>query len=184
MATSTIGSEDVSSIAGNVSDEIKRIVGFPMRIFRMTTDEGEPTGFGATFTSGMTVSEVSMVPKAEEPTKQEGRVVCKLVVTEDMVNGAMTIHGGCSAYLVDICSTLAIIAYTLASGRSVNTVSQSINMMYHSPAGLGEELRIVNTTMTVGSKTLIARTEIWSDTTKRLVASGVHSKMEPSQAKL
>ncbi len=82
MATSTSGSEDVSSIAGNVSDEIKRVVGFPMRIFRMTTDEGEPTGFGATFTSGMTVSEVSMVPKAEEPTKQEGRVVCKLVVTE------------------------------------------------------------------------------------------------------
>ncbi|PBK63426.1 uncharacterized protein ARMOST_05952 [Armillaria ostoyae] len=184
MATSTSGSEDVSSIAGNVSDEIKRIVGFPMRIFRMTTDEGEPTGFGATFTSGMTVSEVSMVPKAEEPTKQEGRVVCKLVVTEDMINGAMTIHGGCSAYLVDICSTLAIIAYTLASGRPVNTVSQSINMMYHSPAGLGEELRIVNTTMTIGSKTLIARTEIWSDTTKRLVASGVHSKMEPSRAKL
>ncbi|KAK0447699.1 hypothetical protein EV421DRAFT_1901067 [Armillaria borealis] len=176
MATSTSGSEDVSSIAGNVSDEIKRIVGFPMRIFRMTTDEGEPTGFGATFTSGMTVSEVSMVPKAEEPTKQEGRVVCKLVVTEDMVNGAMTIHGGCSAYLVDL--------IPWPPGRPVNTVSQSINMMYHSPAGLGEELRIVNTTMTIGSKTLIARTEIWSDTTKRLVASGVHSKMEPSRAKL
>ncbi|KAK0491594.1 hypothetical protein IW261DRAFT_1438465 [Armillaria novae-zelandiae] len=101
-----------------------------------------------------------------------------------MVNGAMTIHGGCSAYLVDICSTLAIIVYTLSSGRPVNTVSQSINMTYHSPAGLGEELRIVSTTMTIGSKTLIARTEIWSDTTKRLVASGVHSKMEPSQAKL
>ncbi|KAK0443921.1 uncharacterized protein EV420DRAFT_1575396 [Desarmillaria tabescens] len=134
MASSNSSTDDVSSIAGNVSDEIKRIVGFPMRIFRMTTDEGEPTGFGATFTSGMTVSEVSMIPKAEEPTKQEGR--------GDMVNGAMTIHGGCSAYLVDSfellcsCSTLAIMAYTLASGRPVNTVSQSINMMYHSPAGL------------------------------------------------
>ncbi|KAJ7839312.1 hypothetical protein B0H13DRAFT_1454238, partial [Mycena leptocephala] len=49
----------------------------------------------------------------------------------------------------------------------------------HSPATVGETLRIVNTTMTVGARALSARTEIWNATKHRLVASGVHIKMKP-----
>jgi hypothetical protein len=70
------------------------------------------------------------------------------------------------------CSSLAF----AAAGR-VNTVSQAINMVYHAPAPVyvtasgflashaliyysGHHLRIVNRTMTIGSRILSARTEV------------------------
>ncbi|KAJ7916938.1 HotDog domain-containing protein [Mycena leptocephala] len=104
-----------------------------------------------------------------------GKVICELVVTEDMLNGGGTVHGGCSAYLIDMCSTLVL----MACGQYVH-VSQSLNIVYHSPATLGEKLRIINTTMTIGRRTMTARTEIWNATKHRLVASRVHIKMAPS----
>ncbi len=61
------------------------------------------------------------------------------------------------------------------SDKFLKSVSQSINMTYHSPALLyvsvscclteliiyprGDELKIVNTTMTMGTKSMVARTE-------------------------
>ncbi|KAK6971335.1 hypothetical protein R3P38DRAFT_3242698 [Favolaschia claudopus] len=42
----------------------------------------------------------------------------------------------------------------------VFTVSQSLNVVFHAPAALGETLRIVNTTLTVGSRAMSARTEV------------------------
>ncbi|KAF8209970.1 hypothetical protein K438DRAFT_1753578 [Mycena galopus ATCC 62051] len=44
----------------------------------------------------------------------------------------------------------------------------------------GEKLRIINTTMTIGRRTMTNRTEIWSATMYRLAASGVHIKTAPS----
>ncbi|EEB92078.1 hypothetical protein MPER_09466, partial [Moniliophthora perniciosa FA553] len=49
----------------------------------------------------------------------------------------------------------------------------------------GEKLRIVSTTMTLGSRTMTARTEIWNATKHRLCVSGTQIKMSLSpQAKL
>ncbi|KAK7676225.1 hypothetical protein QCA50_020804 [Cerrena zonata] len=169
---------DVSHIAGNASDDIKRFVN-PSLIY-LSSKRG-PTSFGAPITQRMKLSEVSIVKKAEEPTREEGRVVCLLTVEEDMLNGSGILHGGCSAFLVDICSTLADIALSLhTTGKPGWNVSQSISTIYHSPAKLGDELRIVNTTLTVGARAVSARTEIWNDTHHRLVVSGVHVKMAPS----
>ncbi|KAF9035333.1 hypothetical protein BDZ89DRAFT_983268, partial [Hymenopellis radicata] len=167
---------DASLVAGNAPDEVKTILANPMEVLKMYKD-GELTGFGRTVLSTLTVTEASLVKKAEEPMRDEARVVCKLIVDEEMLNGANTLHGGCSAFLVDICSTLPIIVYGMMnSDKFLMSVSQSINMTYHSPALLGDELKIVNTTMTVGTKSMI-----WNVTRKRLVASGIHVKMEPSQ---
>ncbi|KAF7368631.1 4HBT domain-containing protein [Mycena venus] len=137
-------------------------------------------GFGDSIIRRLVVTHASVDQKAEEPLKQEGRIVCELIVTEDMLNGGGNVHGGCSAFLIDVCSTFSILA--LQPGRP--TVSQSLNIVYHSPATLGETLRIVNTTIAVGARAISARTEIWNATKHRLVASGVHIKMEPSEAKL
>ncbi|KAJ7938176.1 HotDog domain-containing protein, partial [Mycena leptocephala] len=127
--------------------------------------------------------------KSEESLKKEARLVCEIVVTEDCLNGAGNIHGGCSAFLIDMwvifksyevqCSSMCFMAFQ----RGMH-VSQSLNIVYHSPATLGEKLRIVNNTMTVGSRVMSARTEIWNATQHRLVASGVHVKMRPSGPKL
>ncbi|KAJ7631962.1 HotDog domain-containing protein [Mycena polygramma] len=140
----------------------------------------EKPGFGDSIIRNLVVTHASVEKKAEEPLKEQGRVVCELVVTEDMLNGGGNVHGGCSAFLIDVCSTLCLLAFQ----APINTVSQSLNIVYHSPATVGETLRIVNTTMTVGARAMSARTEIWNETKHRLVASGVHIKMKPSEAKL
>ncbi|KAJ7778475.1 HotDog domain-containing protein [Mycena metata] len=139
-------------------------------------------GFGDSILSGLVVTEASVQPKAEEPLKEEGRIVCEITVTEDMLNGGGNIHGGCSAFLIDVCSTLCLMVY-----KPGMHVSQSLNIVYHSPATLGEKLRIVNTSMTVGARAMSARTEARNAillSCHRLVASGVHIKMQPSEAKL
>ncbi|KAK7470038.1 hypothetical protein VKT23_001474 [Stygiomarasmius scandens] len=98
-----------------------------------------------------------------------------------MVNGIYSIHGGCSALLIDLCSGQAVTALNMYMGiGNILTVSQSLNVVYHAPAFLGETLRIVNTSVAVGSRVETARTEIWSETHHRLVASGVHVKMTPT----
>jgi len=62
-------------------------------------------------------------------------------------------------------------------------VSQSLNIVYRSPAILGDTLRIVNTSVTAGARAVSSRTEIWNATHHRLVASGVHVQMKPSEPK-
>ncbi|KAJ7886882.1 hypothetical protein B0H14DRAFT_2563188 [Mycena olivaceomarginata] len=106
--------------------------------------------FGDSIIQGLVVTHASVDKKADEPLK----------TGKDMLNGGGSVHGGCSAYLIDMCSTLVL----MACGQYVH-VSQSLNIVYHSPAAL---------------RTMTARTEIWNATKHRLVASGVHIKMAPS----
>ncbi|KAF7373385.1 Acyl-coenzyme A thioesterase 13 [Mycena sanguinolenta] len=140
-------------ITGNVDSATKELFSDVTQIFGL--NRSEKPGFGDSVARGLVVVHASVDNKAEEPLKQEGRVVCELTVTEEMLNGGGNIHGGCSAFLIDMCSTLSIMALT----SKMNHVSQSLNIVYHSPATLGEKLRIVNTTMTVGARAMSARTE-------------------------
>ncbi|KAJ7073259.1 HotDog domain-containing protein [Mycena belliarum] len=160
-------------ISGNVNDKMKALLSDLTRVFGKRSSD--KPAFGDSILARMVVTHASVENKAEEPRKKEGKVICELIVTEDMLNGGGNVHGGCSAFLIDICSTLALINI-----RNTQTVSQSLNIVYHSPAGLGDKLRIINTTLTVGARAMSARTEIWNETHQRLVASGVHIKMQPS----
>ncbi|KAG5724081.1 Acyl-coenzyme A thioesterase 13 [Termitomyces sp. T112] len=182
MHAETFETRDISKIAGNASDQVKTVVSNMSRYY-LPRRNVNTTGltFGAHIVKRIQVTEVSVLPKAEEPSKTEGRVVCELTVEEDMLNGGGTIHGGCSAFLIDICSSMSITMLRLAtSNEDEFSVSQSLNMVYHSPAGLGDRIRLVNTTLTIGGRVLSARTEIWNVTHHRLVSSGVHIKMKPS----
>ncbi|KAL4256767.1 thioesterase PaaI family protein [Pleurotus pulmonarius] len=169
---------EVSNIAGNASPELKAFVANPLWI------SNSDTSFAIKIAKNIVVSEVSILPKNEEPLKKEARVVCEITVTQDMLNGGGKIHGGCSATLVDICTSYALIAYNMAViGEATPSVSQAINMVYHSPADLGDKLKIVNTTMSVGARAMSARCEIWNVSQHRLVASGTHITMQPSLPK-
>jgi len=164
--------DDGSKIAGNVSDDIKKTV---------RSLENALTGriFGGSVLSRTKVKEVSILAKAEEPERLEGRVVCELDVAEgeqsqcwlfphpiindhdiDMINIGGGMHGGCSAFLIDVsvlppsafgtpshksffnsCSSLALLALKMSmtpdkSFEAARSVSQSLNIVYHSPAAL------------------------------------------------
>ncbi|KAJ7468596.1 HotDog domain-containing protein [Mycena latifolia] len=165
------------AISGNVDDSMKEVLSDLSKVFGKR--RFSKPAFGDSIIARMTVTHASVDNKVDEPRKKEGRVVCELVVTEDMLNGGGNVHGGCSAFLIDTCSTLALIIIS-----NIPSVSQSLNIVYHSPAGAGDKLRIINTTLTVGARAMSARAEIWNETHHRLVASGVHIKMQPSAPKL
>lgn len=92
---------DVSTIAGNASDDIKTFLGDASNLFGNRTDFPGPI-FGEAIQKRLRVTEVSVNKKAEEPKKLEGRVVLETVIEEDMLNGGGKIHGGCSAFLIDM----------------------------------------------------------------------------------
>lgn len=90
---------DISKISGNASPEIKRVVGNPVFLRRPPSPV---PAFGEIISQRIQITEISIDKKQEEPRKIEARVVCELTVEDDMVNGGGKIHGGCSAFLVDL----------------------------------------------------------------------------------
>ncbi|KDR84291.1 hypothetical protein GALMADRAFT_237049 [Galerina marginata CBS 339.88] len=177
---------DVSQVAGNAPEEIKRSLGNAKAYFASFRKPGQRqlNMFGKAIQERLKVTELSIVKKAEEPNKVEGRAVLELDVAEDMVNGGGNMHGGCSAFLIDMASSFALTLMNISeTGKVLPSVSQALNIVYHSPAAIGDKLRLVNTTMTVGKRIESVRTEIWNDTHHRLVASGIHIKMMPSPPK-
>ncbi|KAG2073637.1 hypothetical protein BDR04DRAFT_1094594 [Suillus decipiens] len=177
---------DASQVEGNASPDIKHSLLAAlqyMQLSHVSQSTSKSLGsFEAEFASRLQLTEVSILSKTEEPEKLEGRVVLQATVDEGMLNGAENMHGGCTATMIDICSTMPIFVLTASTtGHGVFGVSQSLNIVYHSPALLGDKLRIVNTTLAVGSRALSSRCEVWNVTRHRLVASAVHIKMVPSE---
>ncbi|KAG2143626.1 HotDog domain-containing protein [Suillus clintonianus] len=178
---------DISQVKGNASPEVKRALLSSLQSMQpnnVSRSTGKPfRGFGAQFVSRMQITEASVLPMTEEPEKFEGRVVFEMIVDEDMLNGAGNMHGGCLAMMIDTCSTAPFYVLGAATrGQGVFGVSQSLNIVYHSPALPGDKLRIVNTTLALGSRALSSRCEVWSVTRHRLVASAVHINMVPSES--
>ncbi|OAX43380.1 hypothetical protein K503DRAFT_168971 [Rhizopogon vinicolor AM-OR11-026] len=179
---------DISQVEGNASPEIKRVILGRVQYLatrHITQSTGEQFGtFESKIASQLRLTEVSILPKAEEQEKLEGRVVFEVIVDGEMANHVGTLHGGVAAMLIDQCSSMPIYLLGLAtSGHGTVYVSQSLSVVYHSPALLGDKLRVVSTTLTVGNRTLSSRCEIWNTTRHRLVVSGVHVKMNPSEQK-
>ncbi|KAG2143627.1 HotDog domain-containing protein [Suillus clintonianus] len=178
---------DTSQVKGNVSPEVKHALLSslvqPSHALRST---GKPfRGFKAEFVSRMQLAEASVLSKAEEPEQLEGRTVFEVIVDEDMFNDFGTMHGGCLAMIIDICSSMPV--YVLGASTSaygVFGIQQSLNIVYHSPAVQGDKLRIVSTTLTLGSRACPGRCEVWNVTRHRLVASAVHTNMVPSKPKV
>lgn len=77
--------DDVSGILGNASLEIKRtlhgIDKFLKDRLQLDAQTHKPL-FGETIGDEIQLTEVSIVPKVEEPSKMEARVVMEIVVTQ------------------------------------------------------------------------------------------------------
>ncbi|EIN11042.1 hypothetical protein PUNSTDRAFT_63690 [Punctularia strigosozonata HHB-11173 SS5] len=140
-------------------------------------------GFAQEMVRRTKLVEVDMRPNAEEPTRKEARVVCEVDVQDDMLN-PHNVHGGCMATLIDNCTSLPLSVWNVAAGGpGTSGVSQSLAVWYHAPAPKGSRLRLISTTTAVGSRTMMVRCEVWDITHHRLVATGVHTKLEPSVSK-
>jgi len=167
---------DSSLVNGTASKAVKEHIMGCMQAFMRPN-----IGFANDVAKRLLLTEVSIRPNATEPTKNEGVVVYEIETFDGMLNSMDQVHGGCLAFLLDICSSMPIIALSLANGGSGSGgVTQAMNMIYHSPTPSGECLRIISTTLTMGARAMSARCEIWNISKNRLVLSGTHVKMEPS----
>ncbi|KAL0570190.1 hypothetical protein V5O48_011780 [Marasmius crinis-equi] len=93
----------ISHVSGNAPDDVKRIIAYPaISIFSVNGEAEKGTGYSDSVAQRLIVTEVSVLKHPEEPSKDVGRVVCEVDVDSDMINRSSTIHGGCSAYLVDM----------------------------------------------------------------------------------
>ncbi|KAI6040432.1 hypothetical protein EDC04DRAFT_1510653 [Pisolithus marmoratus] len=170
----------IDDVTGNASPTTKEHV--TLWFLHMCSSGG---GFGIRSAKSLKLIEVSILPKVDEPKRQEARIVLEMTVTEDMLNLAGNMHGACITYLVDICSTLPILALSHAQGGAgLPGVSQHIDMIFHAPASLGDKLKLITTTITIGGRTASSRIDLWDTTHHRLIASGTQVKMEASQSKL
>lgn len=81
---STSPTFDPSSVKGNAPERIKRILGSPRTFFASFLKPGqrELNVFGKHIQERMVVTELSIIQKAEEAKKLEGRAVLEVDVTE------------------------------------------------------------------------------------------------------
>ncbi|CDO74306.1 hypothetical protein BN946_scf184576.g1 [Trametes cinnabarina] len=115
--------------------------------------------------------------------KSQARVVYETTVHEEMLNFAGTMHGGCAAYLIDMCSSIALALLGMVTEKPWEFVSQTIITTLHAPVLPGVKIEIINNTVSFGSRTVTAVTEIWDVTNNRLCVTGTHNKMAPSAPK-
>ncbi|CDO70334.1 hypothetical protein BN946_scf184843.g23 [Trametes cinnabarina] len=143
----------------------------------------EPDKFAQPTASRLDFTEVAVFER-EEDRRTQVRAVFHIDLGPDMLNPAGNMHGGCTMFLIDVCSSIALVALGVATHKNARFVSQTLNTVFHAPAMGNARLRIVNDTVSFGARTVSARTEIWDITNKRLVATGVHNQMPPSPPKL
>ncbi|KAI0647642.1 hypothetical protein C8Q79DRAFT_960610 [Trametes meyenii] len=153
------------------------ILKFADVILRGDGEFAKPTG------SRLEMTEVEVYQRPEDD-KTQVRMVFEIDMAQDMLNSGGKMHGGCTMFIVDVCSSIALVALGIATGRRYGFVSQAITTVFHAPAAVGARLSIVNHTVSYGARTVSARTEIWDKTNRRLVATGIHNQMQPSAPKL
>ncbi|XP_042724755.1 acyl-coenzyme A thioesterase 13 [Lagopus leucura] len=110
--------------------------------------------------------------KVELLSASPGKVVCELKVEEEHTNKHGTLHGGLTATLVDVISTVALM-YT---ERGVPGVSVDINITYTSAAKIGEEVLITAQILKQGRNLAFASVDLTSKATGKLIAQGRHTK--------
>ncbi|XP_005728490.1 acyl-coenzyme A thioesterase 13 [Pundamilia nyererei] len=101
-----------------------------------------------------------------------GKVVCEMRVEEEHTNRGGTLHGGLTATLVDIVSTMAI----MHSERGAPGVSVDMNITYMNAAKMGEDVLITAQVLKQGRSLAFATVDLTNKVTGKIIAQGRHTK--------
>ncbi|XP_061520270.1 acyl-coenzyme A thioesterase 13 [Phycodurus eques] len=110
--------------------------------------------------------------KVEAVAAAPGKVVCEMRVDEEHTNGFGTLHGGLTATLVDVISTMAI----MYSERGAPGVSVDMNITYMNAAKLGEDVVITAQVLKEGRTLAFCTVDLSSKATGKMIAQGRHTK--------
>lgn len=104
-----------------------------------------------------------------------GRCVASLKVEQEHCNNYGTLHGGCTATLVDVVSTFALVGETEESLRHLG-VSVNMNIDYMKAGRLGSEIIVDAQVKKRGKKLAFLDVEIRDKENNDLLAKGSHTK--------
>lgn len=109
-------------------------------------------------------------------------VVCSLVVDKSCVNLNGSLHGGYSALLIDVVSTLAFVAHDMSKPG----VSVDLNSTYLATCQIGDEVKVVAKVLKMGKTLGFSSVDISRAKDGVLICTGRHTKSfpPPRQAKL
>jgi len=165
--------QNADDISGNVSRDAK--AGILKTLYSMG-DETEQ--FGREAARGLKVVSVNSNPQPMGK-KKEVVLVCEIIVEKSMCNVLSILHGGCTATIFDIATSLPVpLLMDYADDWVLTGVTSSLSLNYFLPGIAGERLRLVCTTKSGSRRAVTVVGELWSS--KGLVASAVHVKMARS----
>ncbi|VDO60240.1 unnamed protein product [Heligmosomoides polygyrus] len=105
----------------------------------------------------------------------EGRVKVEFEVTPAMTNPSGTLHGGCTATLVDIMTTAAC----LTLPRALPGVSVDLHVTYLAAAKEGESVIIDSQVMKSGKTLAFTKADLFLKENNKIIATGLHTKAFP-----
>ncbi|KAG9028366.1 hypothetical protein FRB95_006548 [Tulasnella sp. JGI-2019a] len=168
----------IDQIKGNASEEHKTRLNDAMNWIN------KKGIFGYAIMDRIVIVEAGVVDANDEAVGGERRKMIRAVyemeVKADMCNGGNSIHGGCGAYLADVCTSST---YSLHDDWNFGHVSAALDCIYHAPALEGTNLRIICTLVALGGRIGTSRCEILDKDNGRLVCSASHLKMKASSSK-
>ncbi|KZT22914.1 hypothetical protein NEOLEDRAFT_614749 [Neolentinus lepideus HHB14362 ss-1] len=171
---------DTSRIGGNAPEFVKQLNNNTFGAYGL----GDKDCIAYTVGKDVRFVEVNVEPRSDRGGRMEAMTVAEVDVTKKMLNGAGMLHGGCLAYLIDMCCATPSVVLGLIRKINGVGVTQAMNILYHSPAPSGTRLRIISTSITLGGRCMTSRCEVIDHRTGRLIASAFLNKMQPNVAKL
>ncbi|KAI8972391.1 hypothetical protein BD414DRAFT_469372 [Trametes punicea] len=172
---------DPSQIAGNVPVNVKRLVLNTYGSYGV----GHQHSFAYAVGQRLHITDLNVHTIGRST---QVVAVAELQVCNDMLNGAGTVHGGCICYLIDkrvppiACASIPLVSLGLLQGINGVGVTQAVNVFFHAPASIETCMRIVSTSIALGSRIMTSRCEITDKQSGRMLASAILSKMQPTGA--
>ncbi|CAD5215651.1 unnamed protein product [Bursaphelenchus xylophilus] len=108
---------------------------------------------------------------------EKNRVKVEFTVTEDLTNGWQTLHGGCTATMVDMVTTAALYA---TDDKDVHPgVSVDMALSYYGPANLGDTVILDATVIRKGRTLAYTKADLYLKGSQKPIAFGTHTKAFP-----
>ncbi|KAH8920116.1 hypothetical protein BT69DRAFT_1265982 [Atractiella rhizophila] len=108
-------------------------------------------------------------------------VIFKLLVDESMCSPTGFIHGGCTAYLLDVCTSLAIRPFSKPGFWFTTGMSTSLITTFLNAVPCNTTVLLVNRTLSQGKAVASYDFEMISEDGKTIYAKGTHTKADTNK---
>lgn len=88
------------------------------------------------------------------------RATFRMLVTPSMTNALNNLHGGCAATIIDILTSIPVMAVGTPGVFQYGGVSRNLNVTYLRPVPVHTEIRVVCEVTQIGKRLALLRAEI------------------------